>query len=102
MARAWLSANKAMLGLSAADIDALQLRRDHVLPGTGTHVVQFIQTFDGVAAARGGSLGLAVQQDGSVLAYTGETIRSGSLARSATSCRRPTRSRAWPRRSRTR
>ena len=50
-----------------------------MLPGTGTHVVQFVQTFDGIAAARGGSLGLAVQQDGSVLSYTGETVRSGSL-----------------------
>ena len=55
-----------------------QLRRDHVLPDTGTHVVQFIQTFDGIAAARGGSLGLAVQKDGSVLSYTGETVRSGT------------------------
>jgi extracellular elastinolytic metalloproteinase len=79
VARAWLTQNKAALGLSAANISALQLRRDHVLPGTGTHVVQFIQTFDGVAAARGGSLGLAVQKDGSVLSYTGETIRDGSL-----------------------
>ena len=79
VAKAWLSANRAMLGLSAADVDALQLRRDHVLPDTGTHVVQFIQTFDGIAAARGGSLGLAVRKDGSVLSYTGETIRSGSL-----------------------
>ena len=70
-----------MLGLSAADVAALQLRRDHVLPGTGTHVVQFIQTFDGVAAARGGSLGLAVRQDGSVLSYTGETIRGRQPAR---------------------
>ena len=79
VATAWLSAHQAALGLSAADISALQLRRDHVLPGTGTHAVQFLQTFDGVAAARGGSLGLAVQQDGSVLSYTGETVRSGSL-----------------------
>src|SRR5689334_5255429 len=79
VAKAWLSAHQAALGLSAADISALQLRRDHVLPGTGTHVVQLVQTFDGVAAARGGSLGLAVQKDGSVLSYTGETVRSGGL-----------------------
>ena len=80
VARGWLSDHRAMLGLSAADVDALQLRRDHVLPDTGTHVVQLVQTFDGIAAARGGSLGLAVRKDGSVLSYTGETIRSGSLA----------------------
>ena len=51
-----------------------------ITPALGeTLSVQFIQTFDGVAAARGGSLGLAIQQDGSVLSYTGETIRAGSL-----------------------
>ena len=81
VAKAWLSDNQAMLALSAADLDALQLRRDHVLPGTGTHVVQLIQTFGGVAAARGGSLGVVVQQDGSVLSYTGETIALGQPPR---------------------
>ena len=80
VARAWLDAHAAMLGLTGADIAALQLRRDHELPGTGTHVVQFTQTFGGLAAARGGSLGLAVARDGSVLSYTGETVRHGALA----------------------
>ena len=80
VAKSWLTAHKDMLGLTSADIAALQLRRDHVLPDTGTHVVQFIQTFDGLAAARGGSLGFAVTKDGSVLSYTGETIRDAGLA----------------------
>ena len=80
IAKAWLTDNKAILGLSDADITGLDLRRDHVLPGTGTHTVQFTQTFDGVAAARGGSLGLAVTKDGSVLNYTGETVRDGALS----------------------
>ncbi len=80
VAKSWLTAHKDMLGLTSADIAALQLRRDHVLPETGTHVVQFTQTFDGLAAARGGSLGLAVTKDGSVLSYTGETIRDAGLA----------------------
>ena len=80
VARAWLTDHAQMLGLTAADVAALQLRRDHVLPGTGTHVVQFTQTFGGVPAARGGSLGLTVQQDGSVLSYTGETLRTTGLA----------------------
>lgn len=79
IAKAWLTDNKAILGLSDADIAALDLRRDHVLPGTGTHSVQFMQTFDGVAAARGGSLGLAITKDGSVLNYTGETVRDSAL-----------------------
>jgi extracellular elastinolytic metalloproteinase len=84
VARAWLTAHRALLGLSAADVAALRLRRDHVLPGTGTHVVQLIQTFGGVAAARGGSLGVAVRKDGSVLSYTGETVRGGALVGSFT------------------
>jgi extracellular elastinolytic metalloproteinase len=79
IARAWLSEHKDMLGLGDADVAALQLRRDHVLPGTGTHVVSFLQTFGGVASVKGGSLGLAIRDDGSVLSYTGETVRSGDL-----------------------
>ena len=79
IARAWLAANREALGLSAADVTALQLRRDHEIPGTGTHVIDFKQVFSGIAADRGGSLGLAVRKDGSILNYTGETVRAGSL-----------------------
>ncbi|NUR07229.1 MAG: coagulation factor 5/8 type-like protein [Nocardioidaceae bacterium] len=67
------------LGLGAADVAALRVRRDHVLPGTGTHVVDLLLSFDGLTADRGGSLGLAVRRDGSVLSYTGTTVRGGSL-----------------------
>ncbi len=84
VAKAWLTEHRDMLGLSSADISALDLRRDHVLPGTGTHVVQLIETFDGIPSARGGSLGLAVTEDGSVLSYTGETVRGGGLTGSFT------------------
>ena len=42
--------------------------------------MQFTQIFDGFAAARGGSLGLAVTKDGSVLSYTGETVRGSGLS----------------------
>ncbi|HEX6516656.1 MAG TPA: M36 family metallopeptidase [Nocardioidaceae bacterium] len=79
IARDWLTGHRAMLGLSSADIDSMVLRRDHVLPGTGTHVVNLTQTFGGLPAGRGGSLGVAVREDGSVLAYTGETTRSTRL-----------------------
>lgn len=84
VAKGWLADNQGMLGLNNAAIDALELRRDHVLPDTGTHVVQFTQTFDGIAAARGGSLGVAITSDGSVLNYTGETIREESMKGSFT------------------
>ena len=79
IAKSWLTTNRAMLGLSAADISALLVRRDHVLPENGTHVISFTQTFSGVPAARGGSLGVAVDSSGRVLNYTGETIRSSGL-----------------------
>ncbi len=79
VARSWLARNRDMLGLTAADIAALKVSRDHVLPGTGTHVLRFTQTFGGLQAGRGGTLSVAVQQDGSVLSYTGETARSTAM-----------------------
>jgi extracellular elastinolytic metalloproteinase len=80
VARAFVDANREALGLSAAGVRTLALTGDHEFPGTGTHVVSFVQTFDGVRAARGGSLGVAVAGDGRVLSYTGATVRDGSLA----------------------
>ncbi len=79
VARAWLDRNRGVLGLTSADVASLRVTRDHVLPGTGTHVLRLVQTFGGVEAGRGGTLSVAVQQDGSVLSYTGETSRSGAL-----------------------
>ncbi|GAA1560504.1 hypothetical protein GCM10009789_12230 [Kribbella sancticallisti] len=80
VAREWLTEHREMLGLSAGDIAAMVVRRDHLLPGTGTHVVDLTQVFDGIAAARGGSVGLAVASDGRVLSYTGSTSRTNGLA----------------------
>ncbi|WP_328995564.1 M36 family metallopeptidase [Kribbella sp. NBC_01245] len=80
VAKAWLADNRAMLGLSAADIAAMVVRRNHLLPGTGTRVVNLTQVFGGVVAARGGSVGIAVASDGRVLNYTGSTSRSNALS----------------------
>lgn len=80
VARAFLSDNRAAFGLSSADIAALVVTRDHELPGTGTHVVNFAQTFGGVRAVRGGQLGVAVAADGRVLSYAGSPARFSSLA----------------------
>lgn len=80
VARGWLTDQRAMLGLSEADIAAMVVRRDHLLPGTGTGVVNLTQVFGGVAAARGGSVGIAVASDGRVLSYTGSTSRTSGLA----------------------
>ncbi|TDD26331.1 coagulation factor 5/8 type-like protein [Kribbella turkmenica] len=79
VARAWLTENRAVLGLSAADIAAMAVRRDHSLPGTGSRVVNLTQTFGGIPAARGGSVGVLVAADGRVLSYTGSTSRSNAL-----------------------
>ena len=79
VARAWVDGNRAALGLTAADVVALKVRRDHVLPGTGTHVVNFQQVYNGIAAGRDGALGLAVTDTGRVLSYTGSSTRSSEL-----------------------
>ncbi|MGN6600346.1 MAG: M36 family metallopeptidase, partial [Actinomycetes bacterium] len=79
VARGFLADNAAAFGLRAADIAALAVTRDHALPGTGTHVVTFQQTWNGVASVQGGRLNVAVTKDGRVLRYTGNPVRSGSL-----------------------
>ena len=66
--------------MSAAQVAALKVDRDHALPGTGTHVVTFTQVFDGVAAVHGGRLNVAVTKDGKVLSYAGNPTR-GDRAR---------------------
>ena len=48
VARAWIDDNRAALGLSAGDVQALAVTRDHALPGTGTHVVDLQQVVAGV------------------------------------------------------
>ena len=82
VARSWLTEHRAMLGLSSAEVADLVVRRDHVLPGTGTHVVSFQQRFGSVTAVRGGSLSVTVADDGSVVSYTGQTVRTSELASS--------------------
>ncbi|MDQ1669335.1 MAG: extracellular elastinolytic metalloproteinase [Actinomycetota bacterium] len=79
VARAWIADNRAAFGMSAAQVDALTVARDHVLPGTKTHVVTFTQTWNGVEAVQGGRLNVAVTADGKVLSYTGNPSRGDQL-----------------------
>jgi len=79
IARGWLHANAAAFGLSTSQVDALAVVRDHALPGTGTHVVDLVQTVAGVPAARGGRLNVAVTQDGRVLSYAGDPTPGAGL-----------------------
>ncbi len=78
-ARAFLGDNRTALGLSESDVTALKLLRDHKLPDSSLHVVQFAQSFDGVAAVRGGRMSLSVDSDGRVWSYTGSTTRGAKL-----------------------
>ena len=78
IAREWLSDNRAALGLSQADVEGLDVTRDHVL-GTGTHVVGLRQVFDGVRTIHGGSMTVVVRDTGAVESYAGQTVRSTEL-----------------------
>ncbi len=79
VARSFIDANRAAFGLTAADVASLAVVRDHELVGTGTHVVNFAQTYAGLPAVRGGRLGVTVTSDGRVLSYAGNSARSGGL-----------------------
>ena len=76
VARAWVNDNRAALGLSAGDVQALAVTRDHALPGTGTHVIDFQQVVAGVQTVAGGRLIVAVTGNGRVLSYAGDVARS--------------------------
>lgn len=80
IARDFINTHRDAFGLTAADVAALAVKRDHVLPGTGTHVVTFQQVIGGVETAQGGRLIVAVRNDGRVLTYAGDPIRSSPLA----------------------
>src|SRR4051795_4082418 len=81
VARAWIDSNRAAFGLSAADVAALAVARDHALPGTGTHVVDFQQVVGDVQTTAGGRLIVAVTSTGRVLSYAGNPAPSpGGLA----------------------
>ncbi len=79
VARSWVSDHRAAFGMSAAQVAAMTVTRDHALPGTGTHVVTFAQVFDGVEAVQGGRLNIAVTTDGKVLSYGGNPTRGSQL-----------------------
>ncbi|MEH0829495.1 MULTISPECIES: M36 family metallopeptidase [unclassified Micromonospora] len=79
VARSFIDANRETFGLSTTDVAELTVVRDHELVGTGTHVVNFAQTYAGLPAVRGGRLGVTVAKDGRVLSYAGTSARSGGL-----------------------
>lgn len=69
-ARAFVDANRAAFGLASADVAAMEVTRDHRLTDVDVTIVNLAQTFGGVTASRGGSMGLAVDGEGRVLSVT--------------------------------
>ncbi|GAA1822845.1 coagulation factor 5/8 type-like protein [Planosporangium flavigriseum] len=79
VARSFIDDNRDVFGLSASDVAALTVVRNHELVGTGTRVINFAQTYAGLPAVRGGHLGIAVTSDGRILSYAGDSARGGKL-----------------------
>ncbi|MHA3703398.1 M36 family metallopeptidase [Jatrophihabitans sp. YIM 134969] len=79
-ARDWSWSHSDALGLTRAQVDTLAVVRDHALPVTGTHVVTFAQVYQGVTAAQGGRLNVAVTRDGRVLSYTGNPLPGATVS----------------------
>lgn len=84
VARGWLRSNVAAFGLTTADVDALQVVRDHRLPGGVGTVLSFTQTFDGVPSGIGAILTVVVDGKGRVLSYSGDPVRTDALTGSFT------------------
>ncbi len=79
IATSWLETNSAAFGLSAADMTALAVLRNHELPGIKARVLSFAQTFDGIESGLGGILTVVVDRDGRVVSYTGDPVRDTAL-----------------------
>jgi extracellular elastinolytic metalloproteinase len=80
IARGWIAAHRAALGLTANDVQALTVTRDYANPSSGTHVITFTQVFGGLPAVFGGRLNVAVTRSGRILSFTGDARPSASLA----------------------
>ncbi|MCA0988641.1 M36 family metallopeptidase [Guptibacillus algicola] len=79
IARDWLKDNAAMFGLTASDIDNLNVTRNYAMKGTGLQPVTFQQTFDGIGSVYGGRVIVAVNKEGKILSVTGNMSRSKSM-----------------------
>ena len=78
IARSWVADNRDAFGLTAAEVSALRVTRDHVL-GTGTHVVGLRQVVEGTETVHGGSMTVVVREDGAVESWAGQIARGADL-----------------------
>ena len=79
LARGWLADHAAAFGLSARDIAALEVVRDHELPKIHARVVSFAQTFGGVTSGFGAILTVVIDKQGRVVSYAGDPVRATGL-----------------------
>ena len=83
-ARAFVDKNRAAFGLSAADVAGLKETKNHKMTGIDVRVINFTQVIGGLTAARGGSLGMAVDSEGRVLTFSGSVAPDMDLTGSFT------------------
>ena len=77
-ARSFVRDNAAALGLSQAQVEGLQVTRNHALPGDVATVVDFTQTWEGVPATQGGSFSVTLDPGNRVVAVAGSIARNGA------------------------
>ncbi len=76
IARQWLKNNAEVFGLTAKDIDSLQVTRNYKMPGTELQPVTFQQSFDGIQSIFGGRVIVAVNKTGQILSVTGNMTKA--------------------------
>lgn len=79
IARGWLKSNAEVFGLTAKDIDSLQVIRNYEMPGTGLQPVTFQQSFDGIESIFGGRVIVSVNKNGQILSVTGNLSKAASF-----------------------
>ncbi len=79
-ARAWLRDHAAAFGLSAAQVDGLELVNDQRLAGSEARAVLLRQQYDGLPAAAGGLVTVGVA-DGQVRYVSSSLARSSTVVR---------------------
>lgn len=80
IARNWLSANKAVFGLTEQDVTELAVIRSQKVPGTNLSPVTFQQTVAGVESVFGGRIIVAVNEQGRILSVVSDASPSGEFA----------------------
>lgn len=79
IARKWLSANKAIFGLTEQDVSDLTVIRSQKVPGTNLSPITFQQTVGGIESVFGGRIIVAVNDQGRILSVASDASPSGKF-----------------------